>query len=81
MSGELPFLHSNDQGEILVLADLKTPADEPLLAALVTGADLTPHSLYRHVRYSLGRERVAEEALETEWRMEVLRLYQLWRHR
>ncbi|MER6148157.1 hypothetical protein [Streptomyces hirsutus] len=81
MGGELPYLHPDDQGEILVQVDLGTPADEPLLAALVAGADLSPHSLYRHVRYSLGRERMTEESLAAEWPVEVLWLYQLWRHR
>ncbi|MFD9290042.1 competence protein CoiA family protein [Streptomyces sp. NPDC060030] len=79
--GALPYLHPDDQGEILVAVDLATPADEPLLSALVPGADLSPHGLYRHVRHSLGRERVPDEALETHWRMDVLRLYSLWRHR
>ncbi|MFF8881859.1 hypothetical protein [Streptomyces flaveolus] len=81
LDGELPYLHPDDQGEILVLVDLETAADEPLLAALVAGADLSPHALYRHVRYSLGRERVPEMSLEMHWRMEVLRIHQLWRHR
>lgn len=34
MGGELPRLHPDDQGEVLVLVDLETPADEPLLTAL-----------------------------------------------
>lgn len=33
---ELPHLHPNDQGQVLVLADADTPADEPLLSALFT---------------------------------------------
>ncbi|MFJ8546118.1 hypothetical protein ACIRFH_29745 [Streptomyces sp. NPDC093586] len=47
----------------------------------MAGADLSPHSLYRHVRYSLGRKCVPEMSLEVHWRMEVFQLYQLWRHR
>ncbi|MFH9613122.1 hypothetical protein ACH4MM_05030 [Streptomyces pratensis] len=79
--GALPYLHPDDQGEILVAVDLVTPDDEPLLSALVSTADLSPHGLYRHVRHSLGRERVPDEALEMHWRMDVFRLYSLWRHR
>lgn len=63
------------------MVDQQTRADEPLLATLVTGADLSPHGLYRHVRHSHGRDRILDESLETDWQMEVFRLYQLWRHR
>ncbi|MFB6774420.1 hypothetical protein [Streptomyces sp. NPDC056337] len=81
LGGALPYLHPDDQGELLVMVDQETGADEPLLATLVTGADLSPHGLYRHVRHSHGRERISDEFLETDWQMEVFRLYQLWRHR
>ncbi|MEU9653463.1 hypothetical protein AB0E00_31830 [Streptomyces sp. NPDC048110] len=81
MGGALPFLHPDDQGELLMVVDQDTPADEPLLSALVAGADLSPHGLYRHIRFSHGRERVPEESLEMHWRMEVFGLFQLWRHR
>jgi hypothetical protein len=80
LGGRLPYLHPDDQGEILVMADGDTPANEPLLSALVAGADLSPHGLYRHIRHSLGRERVPEASLEMHWRMDVFRLHQLWRH-
>ncbi|MGW3442996.1 hypothetical protein [Streptomyces sp. NPDC001076] len=33
---QLPHLHPDDQGEVLVLADADTPMSEPLLSALVT---------------------------------------------
>ncbi|MFF8571368.1 hypothetical protein ACF06L_09095 [Streptomyces sp. NPDC015408] len=81
LGGALPYLHPDDQGELLVMVDQQTRAEEPLLAALVTGADLSPHGLYRHVLRSHGRDRVPDESLETDWQMEVFRLYQLWRHR
>ncbi|MFE9169014.1 hypothetical protein ACFYNZ_05705 [Streptomyces kebangsaanensis] len=81
MEGALPYLHPDDQGEILVAVDRNTPADEPLLSALVAGSDLSPHGLYRHIRYSLGRPRVPDVSLEMHWRMEVFQVYQLWRHR
>ncbi|MFE0867492.1 competence protein CoiA family protein [Streptomyces rochei] len=81
MGGALPFLHPDDQGEVLVVVDQHTPPDEPLLSALVAGADLSPHGLYRHIRFSHGRERVPDASLEMHWRMEVLELFQLWRHR
>ncbi|WP_157977478.1 hypothetical protein [Streptomyces triticisoli] len=81
MEGALPYLHPDDQGEILVAVDRNTSADEPLLSALVAGADLSPHGLYRHIRYSLGRPRVPDVSLEMHWRMEVFQAYQFWRHR
>jgi hypothetical protein len=81
LGGKLPYLHPDDQGEILVMVDGDTPANEPLLSALVAGADLSPHGLYRHIRHSLGRERVPDASLEMHWRMDVFRLHQLWRHR
>ncbi|MFJ6912832.1 hypothetical protein ACIQUX_02615 [Streptomyces sp. NPDC101133] len=81
VGGSLPFLHPDDQGEILVAVDQDTPAGEPLLSALVAGADLSPHGLYRHIRFSHGRDRVPDESLEMHWRMEVFKLFQLWRHR
>ncbi|MFF5157500.1 hypothetical protein ACFY3N_14780 [Streptomyces sp. NPDC000348] len=63
------------------MVDGDTPVNEPLLSALVAGADLSPHGLHRHIRHSLGRERVPGTSLEMHWRMEVFRLHQLWRHR
>ncbi|MEV0693917.1 hypothetical protein [Streptomyces sp. NPDC050388] len=33
------------------------------------------------IRHSLGRERVPAPSIEMHWRMDVLRLHQLWRHR
>lgn len=79
--GRLPHLHPDDQGEILVAVDWRTPADEPLLSCLVAGADRSHHWLYRHVRHSLGRERIPEAELPAHWPVEVLRLRQIWRHR
>lgn len=81
MHRSLPYLHPDDQGEILVAVDRTTPTDEPLLSALVTGPDMMLHGLYRHVRYSLGREAVPPDALEMHWRMDIFKLHQLYRHR
>lgn len=81
VGGGLHRLHEEDQGEILVLVDEETPAHEPPLAALVADGDLAPHRSYRHVRDSRGRKPVPELSLEMHWRMDVFKLYQLWRHR
>ncbi|MFF0425542.1 competence protein CoiA family protein [Streptomyces sp. NPDC004520] len=79
---ELPHLHPDDQGQVLVLADASTPADEPLLSALVTTNQGDLHPLYRHVAYSLGRETPLEQdELHARWQMDVLRLYGIWKHR
>ncbi|MEV7862125.1 hypothetical protein AB0O86_25685 [Streptomyces hirsutus] len=81
VSGDTSLLHPRHREEILTTADRDTPTDEPLLSALVAGVDLAPDGLYPHIRHSLGRERVPEPSIEMHWRMDVLRLHQLWRHR
>ncbi|MER5386176.1 hypothetical protein ABT040_39055 [Streptomyces sp. NPDC002688] len=81
MGGALPHLHPDDQGELLVAVDQETPAGEPLLSTLIASADTSLHWLYRHVRFSLGRERIPDAELEAHWATEVLRLRQFWRHR
>ncbi|MCG8965467.1 hypothetical protein [Streptomyces sp. CL12-4] len=81
VGAQLRHLPAADEGEILFLVDEETPADEPPLAALVADADLSPHRQYRRVRDSRGRQRVPEQSLEMHWRMDVLELHQLWRHR
>ncbi|CAL9541767.1 hypothetical protein SUDANB120_04260 [Streptomyces sp. enrichment culture] len=79
---ELPHLHADDQGQVLVLADADTPADEPLLSALVTTNQGGLHPLYRHVAYSLGRETPSgQDDLHAAWQLDVLRLYGIWKHR
>ncbi|MEU7027711.1 competence protein CoiA family protein [Streptomyces sp. NPDC046275] len=82
VSVEVPHLHPDDQGQLLVLADANTPADEPLLSALVTTNNGDLHPLYRHVAFSLGREVPSrQDELHARWQMDVLRLYSLWKHR
>lgn len=79
---QLPHLHPDDQGEVLVMVDRDTPSGEPLLSALITVGDRHVHPVYRHVSYSLGRELPRpENGLESQWQMDVLRLHALWRHR
>ncbi|MFI8419458.1 hypothetical protein [Streptomyces sp. NPDC085479] len=79
---ELPHLHPDDQGQVLVLADADTPADEPLLSALVTTNQGDLHPLYRHVAFSLGRETPSgQDELHARWQLDVLRLYGIWKHR
>ncbi|GAA0901155.1 hypothetical protein GCM10009549_01720 [Streptomyces thermoalcalitolerans] len=79
--GQLPFLHLDDQVALLVEVDRDTPADTPLLSALVDGSAAAPHRLYHQVRLGLGREPVPATELESHRAMAVLRLRQLWRHR
>ncbi|MFD7056747.1 hypothetical protein ACFWBS_52160 [Streptomyces mirabilis] len=81
MAGGLPHLHPDEQGELLVAVDRETPVGEPLLSTLVASSDASLHWLYRHVRFSLGRERIPEPDLPAHWATEVLRLRQNWRHR
>ncbi|MFI1591882.1 hypothetical protein ACH4WW_28685 [Streptomyces halstedii] len=77
----LPYLHPDDQGELLVAVDRDTPQDEPLLTTLMASADISQHWLYPHVRFSLHRPRIPEEELAAHWAREVLKLRQIWRHR
>jgi hypothetical protein len=81
MGGGLPHLHPDDQGELLVAVDRDTQADEPLLSTLIVSGDTSLHWLYRHIRFSLGRERIPTSELEGHWAAEVLRLRQIWRFR
>ncbi len=69
------------KGELLVAVDRETPVGEPLLSTFVASSDASLHWLYRHVRFSLGRERIPEPDLPAHWATEVLRLRQTWRHR
>ncbi|MFF3084544.1 competence protein CoiA family protein [Streptomyces nojiriensis] len=79
---ELPHLHADDQGQVLLLADVNTPADEPLLSALVTTNNGALHPLYRHVTLSLDREMPSQQdEFHARWQMDVLRLHGLWKHR
>ncbi|MGW2544384.1 hypothetical protein ACWC5I_26765 [Kitasatospora sp. NPDC001574] len=80
MGGALPHLHPDDQGELLVAVDRETPAGDPLLSTLIASTDASLHWIYRHVRFSLGRERIPDAELEAHWATEVLRLRQRWRH-
>ncbi|GGY81621.1 hypothetical protein GCM10010363_73080 [Streptomyces omiyaensis] len=81
MGGQLPPLHSADQIALLVTVDRDTPADEPLLSALVDSTAAAPHRLYRQVRLGLGRGAVSDTELEVHRATEALRLRGLWRHR
>ncbi|MET7843205.1 hypothetical protein ABZT45_32285 [Streptomyces sp. NPDC005356] len=81
MQETLPHLHPDDQGELLVAVDYRTPHDEPLLTTLIASVDASQHWLYPHVRHSLGRPRIPDDELEVHWAQEILRLRQTWRHR
>ncbi|WP_328723483.1 hypothetical protein OHT52_30935 [Streptomyces sp. NBC_00247] len=81
MGAALPPLVADDQGELLVSVDRETPANESLLSTLIASGDTSLHWLYRHVRFSLGRDLIPDEELESHWAAEVLRLRQVWRYR
>ncbi|MDY0812655.1 hypothetical protein [Kitasatospora purpeofusca] len=79
---ELPRLDGSEQRELLARADRATPADEPLLSALVVRGDHTPTGVYREVAAALSRELPQpQNGLQQHWQMDVLRLHSLWRHR
>ncbi|MGW0632900.1 hypothetical protein [Streptomyces sp. NPDC002758] len=56
--------------------DAATPADEPLLTALIAAADTSDPALYQR----LGRE-VPGDAARARWQTDVLQLHQLYRYK
>ncbi|MEV7928470.1 hypothetical protein [Kitasatospora sp. NPDC088779] len=82
LNRELPWLQGSNQRELLTRIDGDTPADEPLLSALVVTGDHAPTAVYREVASALGRELPhPQNGLQQHWQMDVLRLHSLWRHR
>nr|BFD96285.1 hypothetical protein KitaXyl93_76450 [Kitasatospora sp. Xyl93] len=78
----LPRLDDADLLDLLVLVDRDTPPDEPLLAGLLTTSTGQPHPLLPRVLERAGRTAPADgEDFRMPWAVDVLRLYQVWRHR
>ncbi|MGW2940125.1 hypothetical protein ACWDA7_52865 [Streptomyces sp. NPDC001156] len=60
--------------------DAATPADEPLLTALIAAADTSDPALYQRLGQRLGRE-VPSDAARARWQTDVLQLHQLYRYK
>lgn len=75
-------LHPDDQIEILAQVDAGTPADEPLLMAVLAAGDTSSPVPYRRAAGRLGRDQPgnAQEA-RSQWQADVLRLHQLYRYK
>ncbi|MFJ9854481.1 hypothetical protein [Streptomyces sp. NPDC101150] len=67
-------LHPADQLEVLLRVEKQTPADEPMLSALIAVNDSSPARLYQQLLDRVGRGR-SEPGW---WQAEVHRLHQLW---
>lgn len=78
MAGALPFLHPDDQRELLLAVDAETPAGSPLLCTLITSSGPSPHRLYLQVRSGLGRRHIPDAELAAHRANELRRLQQTW---
>ncbi|MGW1364945.1 zinc finger domain-containing protein [Streptomyces chartreusis] len=75
-------LHPDDQVAVLTQADADTPADEPLLTALIAANDPNSASVFQQVASQLGRT-VPEDtqAARSQWQTDALNLQQLYRYK
>ncbi|GAB1331679.1 zinc finger domain-containing protein [Streptomyces sennicomposti] len=75
-------LHLDDQVAVLVRVDAHTPADEPLLSALVAANDPNSASVYQRVASQLGRTVPDDtQAARSQWQTDALHLQQLYRYK
>jgi hypothetical protein len=82
LGAALPHLHTDDQLAVLVQVDADTPADEPLLSALLAVADSNSPSLYDQAARLLGRVGAGDAAaVRSRWQTDALHLQQLYRYR
>ncbi|MCX5255096.1 hypothetical protein OOK27_13230 [Streptomyces canus] len=75
-------LHPDDQVAVLAQVDAHTPADEPLLTALLAATDPTSASVFLRVASQLGRT-VPDDtrAARSQWQTDALHLQQLYRYK
>ena len=82
LGSALPHLHPDDQVAVLVQVDTGTPADDPLLTALLAATDTGTSSLYGQVADRLGRTVPTDtQAAHERWQTDVLHLHQLYRYK
>ncbi|WP_405856902.1 hypothetical protein OG407_09640 [Streptomyces sp. NBC_01515] len=75
-------LHPDDQVAVLVRVDAHTPADEPLLTALVAATDIHSAAVFQRVANQLGRTVPDDtEAAISQWQTDALHLQQLYRYK
>lgn len=75
-------LHPDDQVEVLVQIDANTPADEPLLIALLAATDTDSPGLYERTAKRLGRDVPGDvQTVRSQWQPDVLHLHQLYRYK
>jgi hypothetical protein len=79
LGSAMPRMTPAERLEVLIRADQATPADQPLLAALVAAGDLVMASRYRSVAAAHGRDIPTDEpGLRSAIASEVRRLHELW---
>lgn len=82
LGSALPHLHTDAQVEVLAQVDADTPADEPLLTALLAATDTGSPALYERVADRLGGVVPGDiQAALSQWQTDVLHLYQLFRYK
>ncbi|MFE5894861.1 hypothetical protein ACFQ6E_38860 [Streptomyces sp. NPDC056462] len=82
LGSALPHLHVDDQVEVLARVDATTPADEPLLTALLATTDTSAPSLYERAAKRLGRDVARDtQVARSQWQTDVLHLHQLYRYK
>ncbi|MBT2423805.1 hypothetical protein J7F01_15300 [Streptomyces sp. ISL-22] len=82
LGSALPHLQADDQLEVLRQVDADTPADEPLLTALLAATDTSSPALYKRAAEGLGRDVPGNmQAARSQWQTDVLHLHQLYRYK
>ncbi|MFF7127236.1 hypothetical protein [Streptomyces sp. NPDC008240] len=75
-------LHPDDQVAVLAQVDAHTPAERPLLTALIAATDTTSASVFQRVVSRLGRTVLDDtQVARTRWQTDALHLQQLYRYR
>lgn len=76
LGAPLAALDPDDKVAVLVEADRETPADAPLLSALIAAHGVErPHPLYRQVLFNLDRPVPSPEAMPMHWHVALRRHY------
>ena len=75
-------LHPDDPVALPAQVDAHTPADEPLLTALVAATDTSSPSVFQRVASQLGRTVPDDtQAARSQWQTHALHLQQLYRYK
>jgi hypothetical protein len=82
LGSALPHLDPADRVAVLAEVDAHTPADEPLLTALVAAGDTSTPAVYERVAKQLGRTVPTDTTTaRAQWQTDALHLQQLYRYK